>query len=286
MGEIKLKVREMRGNMWQKQNEGGEDVVATDAAKDEMEKRQKLLQARKLLAPLQAPDDRELVAADGGKPILMLGNKETERDVETIQEHEEQDDDADAGLDSRALPTAQVSPSRVRKDEWHTLQPVPPSLHNPSGCPNPQGQISMTCIATFEKRGTNYATLEMRRRSEEVRKMTAAEQNTMLGDCFHEWKRSWRPTPPPTPELERRRRRLDENRQALEDEFGQFVDLTIQRAEMPLGVASSNNHLSEHIEVLRRRQEESRVKEEQAEERAAEHARERRLQLTGGLFGS
>lgn len=116
--------------------------------------------------------------------------------------------------------------------------------------------------------------------------MTQDERQEMLGRFFLKWRLTWRPAPPQTPELDRRRRRLDEERHALEEEFDRFVDLTERRAVVPLAVASSNNHLSAHIEALRQEREDTRLKEEEAEQRAAEIARERRLQLSSGLFGN
>lgn len=278
MGAIKLKVREMRGNMWQKQKEGEQDAIATTAAADEMEKRQKLLQARLRLQAAQDPG--AVAAADGDKPVLLLGNGETDG-------HAGQDQREESDEDLNPLATTDAPGGTLRReDEWYTLQPVPPSPDNPDGCPHPQGQISVRCTAKFQPRGPNYATVEMRQRRSEIATMTQNEQHEVLERFFLKWRLAWRPAPPQTPELERRRRRLDEQRQALEDEFDRFEDQIQQRAAVPLVVASANNHLSAHTEELRRQREEVWLKEEEAEQRAAEVARERRLQLTGGLFGS
>ncbi len=287
MGAIKLKVREMRGNMWQKQKEGEVDAIATTAAEDEMEKRQKLLQARLRLQAAQDPGT--VVAAEGDKPELMLGNGKTNGDQEDIYGHteHEQQEESDADPNPLALSTIDASPgNRRREDEWYSLQPVPPSPDNPDGCPHPQGQISVLCTAKFQPRGPNYVTVEMRQRRSEIAAMTQDERHEELGRFFIKWRLTWRPAPPQTPELVRRRRRLDEQRQALEDEFDRFVDLTERRAAAPLVVAGANNHLSAHTEELRRQREDIRLKEEETEQRVADVARERRLQLTGGLFGS
>jgi hypothetical protein len=137
MGEIKLKVREMRGNMWQKQQEGEDDAIAMTAAKDEMEKRQKLLNARLRLQAAQDPG--AIVAAADDKPLLMLGNGEAEEP----EEEQEQVEERDAGSAPLALPSQTPPRARRREDVWHTLQPVPPTPDHPDGCSHPQGQISV-----------------------------------------------------------------------------------------------------------------------------------------------
>lgn len=279
MGEIKLKVREMRGNMWQKQKDDEEDAIATTAAEDEMKKRQKLLRARSRLQAAQNPD---VVAG----PLLMLGDEEQDSQAEQDLDEEHNEKQWHAVSNSLPVSPAAASPDTRRgQDEWYTLQPVPPSKDNPDGCPHPQGQISVICTATFKSRGPNYVTLETRRRRSEVEQMTQVEHHEMLARFFLKWRLTWRPAPPQTPELDRRRRRLYEDRQALEEEFDRFVNLTESRASLPLAVASSNNHLRAHTEALRRQREEARMKDEEVAQQAADAARERRLKLTGGLLG-
>lgn len=71
---------------------------------------------------------------------------------------------------------------------------------------------AQVCTATFKPRGPDYVTLEMRRRRSEIAAMAGEERHETLGRFFLKWRLTWRPAPPQTPALERRRRRLQEER--------------------------------------------------------------------------
>ena len=375
MGRVQFKVREMKGNMWQKQKDGEEDQTGAAAAEDEMEKRQKLLQARVRLQQMQNPG---AVAPDG---VLMLGNGVADADPPGSAADEDEDHDHEAleraspevrnllrryghrgvtlaeaeealealcelrrldqrgsawcgedrvvesatvpvdghgGRAGKALrekypdaearerverthckiveltdlnvilkergtdieeammadnfveiarcnaeihaaaiavvgykPEPEPEPEPVRRlppapepepepelappgvsppgtanssssslpEEWHTLEAM-------EGCHNPKGQISVHCLATFERRAKDYQTLKVRERHALVDALPQEEKVEWMGRFFMKWTLAIWPAPPMTPPLERRRRQLEEERRQLDADFARFCDNT------------------------------------------------------------
>ena len=105
-----------------------------------MEKRQKLLQARVRLQAAQESGAVVTAEGEGDKPVLMLGNGETDGDQKDIHmdPEVEQQEEGDADPIPPEQLTVDAPPGYpLREEEWYTLQPVPPYSTGHDEAPQP-----------------------------------------------------------------------------------------------------------------------------------------------------